>query len=88
MTPNDIANMADFIAQAIHKAAAEDESWGDLTAEEQDDFRVIAHAAMGAHDAWLHSAGFVIAKIKKRERKAIERPGLVDANGKPLEGRA
>lgn len=84
MKPNDIANMADFIAQAIYAKASDDpaECWGDLAAEEQDEFRVIAHAAMAAHDAWLTVAGYEIKRLEKKA--AIKRPALIGLNGQQL----
>lgn len=64
--PEDIGAMALFVAQAIHQKATEGgegETWDDLTAEEQSDFLVIAHAAMGAHDGYLLTHGYTISKV-------------------------
>lgn len=73
----EIAAMADFVAQAIHRqAVGEDdpETWLDLNEEERGEFRLVAHAAMGAHDAWLATQGYVVAKVErapKPRRKLI-----------------
>ena len=74
-----IATMADFVAQAIHKAAAGgDETWNDLDEDERNQFRLIAHAAMGAHDAWLTTQGYVIMKKKAKPKLIVpEKPKLV-----------
>lgn len=78
--------MADFVAQAIHRQAVGDddeaEEWIDLTEEERNEFRLVAHAAMGAHDAWLATAGYVIARVErtpKGRKKLIvpSKPGLI-----------
>lgn len=62
-----VAGMADFVAQAIHRAAAPDEDWNDLNEQERNDFRTIAHAAMAAHDVWLRVNGYLIAKVQKKK---------------------
>lgn len=67
MSPHEIANMADFIAQQIHHAAAPEEQWADVGEDERNEFRLIAHAAMGAHDAWLMSSGYKIVKLEKKK---------------------
>lgn len=74
----EIAAMADFVAQAIFKAADPEGDWLDLTEEERNDFRLVAHAAMGAHDAWLTSQGYVIGKRKAKPKLIVpEKPKLV-----------
>lgn len=90
MTKADLANMADFIAQAIHAKAADgtDETWATLSEDERNEFRIIAHAAMGAHDAWLTVQGYKILKPPAKKKPAIQRPGLVDSRGRAIAGKA
>lgn len=81
----DLSEMSVFVAQAVHRAAIgnDDEVWDDLTAEEQADFLLIAHAAMGAHDGWLSTHGFTIAKLNRAKRRALltpDRPKLIRPN--------
>jgi hypothetical protein len=87
MNQNDIRNMADHVAQAVHRASIGDdpELWSDLTDEEQDDFRLIALAAMAAHDAWLTVAGYAIVQIPKKKAVATPRRALLGPDGKPLQ---
>ena len=81
---NEITAMAEFVAQAIHRqAAGEEEVWEDLTEEEQGDFLLVAHAAMGAHDAWLATHGYAIAKMNRAQRRKLlvpEKPKLLRPN--------
>lgn len=93
----EIANMADVVAMAVHRAAvgmpgADDgaavETWNDLDEEERNQFRIIAHAAMGAHDAWLTVNGYVIAKIEKtakgREKLVVPNRKLLGPDGRAV----
>lgn len=90
--PYDVAAMASFIALALYGqaiAGLEDEpDWLDLDEDTQAQFVLAAHTAMAAHDAWLTSAGFRLVKMNRKARRAIETPGLVDANGRKLVGKA
>jgi hypothetical protein len=65
--PEDIEAMNLFVAQAVHREAVGDdeERWENLTADEQAQFRFIAHAAMGAHDGFLLTRGYVISKVEQ-----------------------
>lgn len=74
--PDDIGAMAEFVARAVHQAAIgnDDEAWEGLTDEERADFLLIAHAAMGAHDAYLLTHGYVIAKANRQQRRKLITP--------------
>ena len=79
----EIAQLSLFVAKAIHKAAVDDEDWTDLTEEEQADFLLVAHAAMGAHDAWLKVAGYHIikpTKMKGEKRLITPKRKLIGLN--------
>lgn len=82
LTRNDIANMADVVAKALFDACAEEgEAWGELEEGVRNEFRKGAYAAMGAHDAYLTTAGYRIVKLQKAKPKnkliLPERPALV-----------
>lgn len=54
MNQNDIANMIDWVAQAVASEATSGAmAWGEFSESERSDFRKIAVVAMAAHDAWL-----------------------------------
>lgn len=74
--PEEIAAMAEFVARAIHRQAIgdDDETWEDLTDEERADFVLVAHAAMGAHDAYLLTHGYVIARANRQQRRKLITP--------------
>lgn len=57
----EVANMADFVAEAIfHSAAGIEEDWAALEDAERAQFLSIAHAAIQAHHGFLMSLGFKI----------------------------
>ncbi len=74
MTKEDIAAMAQVVAQAIYSTTGAEEQWADLTEEEQADFLLAAQAAMGAHDAWLTMNGFQILRPKGDAKRKIITP--------------
>lgn len=83
MTPKDIAAMADLVARAIYATTGAEEAWDDLEDDERTDFLTAAHAAMGAHDAWLTMNGFQILRPKGDARRKLitpEKPRLLRPN--------
>lgn len=89
MTPTDIAAMAEFVARAIYETTGAEEPWPDLADAEKADFLLCAHAAMGAHDAWLKVGGYAVVRLEKGKPPghAIMAPKpkrLLDASGRPV----
>lgn len=84
----ELASMADHVAQAIHRQAVgpdATEKWIDLDEDERNQFRMIAHAAMGAHDGWLTVNGYVIHKVEKRAALVAPPPAkLLGPDGRPV----
>lgn len=63
LTQADIKAMAETVARAIHAAAApEGEAWDGLEDDDRAQFLALAHVAMGAHDGWLFTNGFVVTR--------------------------
>lgn len=86
-----LQSMADLVARAIHRSVLGDpevEGWEELDEAERNDFRLAAHAAMGAHDAWLTMNGWVVVKLEEAaERERLLLPpaaALLGPDGKPI----
>lgn len=93
VTQDDIAKMAAFIAQELYAKSIEglkdEPAWSDAGEELQGQFLVLAHAAMGAHDAWLATHGFAVVKVNRKAKRAeVKRLGLVDSQGREISGKA
>lgn len=62
----DLPSMASFIARALYGSTLQpgdgEPTYGELDEETQGHFLLAAHAAMGAHDAWLAMHGFAIVQ--------------------------
>jgi hypothetical protein len=86
MNQNDIRNMADVVAKAIHTTVIGegDETWADLTDDEQNQFRALAYAAMGAHDGWLTLNGFAIVQKPKKAAVVAPKRQLLGPDGRPV----
>lgn len=77
MTTDQIAAMAAFIARQLYaesiKGLQDEPAYEDADVELQQQFLLLAHASMGAHDAWLATAGYKIVKVETKAK----RPGLI-----------
>ena len=90
---DEVAEMAAFIARALYEKSIvglEDEpAWNAAGDDLQAQFLVLAHVAMGAHDAWLVTHGFSVVKVNRKARRAeVKRLGLVDSSGREITGKA
>lgn len=87
-----LQSMADTVAQAIYRSVMPpdaSEGWIDLTETERNDFRLAAHAAMGAHDAWLTLNGWIVVKVEDAKADAPRlalplKAALLGPDGRPI----